>query len=366
MDKMAAIAGLWFLFGLAVFSSSQTNPWEREWNETLAAAREEGKVVVHGPPNRIVRREVPARFTARFGIPVEYLGGQTTEIASRLRSERGADIYTVDVFLSGVGTTGPILYPEKMLDPLKPLLILPEVVDPSKWKKGKLWFVDPEEKYVLRLLNYANAVLYLNTRHAKPEEFQSIRDLLHPKWRGKISAFDPTISQGLNTAALFYIQLGEEFVRRLYVDQQPAISRDSRQIADWLGRGTYPISIDGSSAQVDQMRQDGLPVMNVYSLPDLAGPVTAGSGVVALANRAPHPNAARVFINWIASREGLDVYARAYLHATTRADIDEASFVPAGQIPRPGIRYFDDSDWKFTTVDKQKVKAIMNEMMKLR
>ena len=44
-----------------------------------------------------------------------------------------------------------ILYREKLLDPLKPALLLPEVTDPTKWKKGGLWFIDPEDKYVLRL-----------------------------------------------------------------------------------------------------------------------------------------------------------------------------------------------------------------------
>lgn len=105
--------------------------------------------------------------------------------------ERRAKFYTMDVFMPGIGTASRILYPEKIIDPLKPLLLLPEVVDPSKWKKGKPWFVDPEEKYVLRLFNHISDSFYINTDHVKPEEIRSAQDFLNPKWKGKISTEDP-------------------------------------------------------------------------------------------------------------------------------------------------------------------------------
>lgn len=83
-----------------------------------------------------MRRELPPAFRAKFGIPIEYIGRRGSEVAAQLRVERRAGFNTVDVVITGVGTVATILYPEKMLDPLKPALILPEVVDPSKWKKG--------------------------------------------------------------------------------------------------------------------------------------------------------------------------------------------------------------------------------------
>ena len=160
--------------------------------------------------------------------------------------------------------------------------------------------------------------------------------------------------------------MGEEFVRKLYVDQQPVISRNTRQLADWLGRGVYPISLDGSTATVKRMREDGIPVMNIYGLPDLPATITSGTGMVLLVNRAPHPNAARVFVNWIASKEGLEVYARAYGHATARNDIDEASFLPPEEILRPGANYFDTSVWEYSVTGKEKVRSRMEEILRLR
>ena len=347
---------------------AQERGWEREWNEVLAAAKREGRVVVAGGPDPVVRRELPPAFLARFGIPVEYLGSRGGAVAARLRVERRAGFNTVDVMIIGVRTAATIFYPEKVLDPLRPALILPEVLDSSKWKRGKLPFVDPEEKYVLRLLSYVSPAFSINTRYVKLEEFKSIKDLLNPKWKGRISANDPTLStgRGTNRAALFYVQLGEEFIKRLYVDQKPTFSRSSRQIADWLGRGTYPISLDASQARVKRMQRDDFPVMIVYNLPDYTGSVTAGQGVMVLMNKAPHPNAARVFVNWIASKEGLEVYARAYKHSATRNDIDELSFLRPEEIPRPGVNYFDDGNWEFTVIEKEKVRSRLKEMLRSR
>ena len=354
---MVALFLLLICFALPAWG--QEKGWEKRWNEIVAAAKREGKVVVAGVPDPVVRLELPTAFQARFGIPVEYIGRRGSQVVGQLRVERRAGFNTIDVVLTGVGTAATTFHPEKMLDPIRPALILPEVVDPSKWKKGKLWFVDPEEKYILRLLNYASASLYINTDYVKPEEFKSVKDLLHPKWRGKISVFDPTVR--VATAAFLYTELGEEFVKKLYIDQKPAISRSSREIADWLARGTYPISLDGSQGRVKRMQDDGFPVMSIYHLPGLPSKVSAGQGMVTLMNKAPHPNAVRVFLNWLASKEGLEVYARAFNHPVTRNDIDESFLVPE-EIPRPGGNYFDTSNWATVTV-KEKVMLHMKELL---
>jgi len=353
----------WLLIvGLATSVWAQEKGWEKEWNRILAAAKREGKVVVAGVADPVVRRKVPAAFKARYGIPVEFLGHRSSSVAGKLGIERRVGVYTIDAFLSGLGTASRILYPPKWIDPIKPVLILPEVVDPSKWKKGKLWFADPEEKYILRLLNYTSAVLFINTDYVKPEEFKSIKDLLNPKWRGKISVIDPTAR--VSTAAYLYAVLGEEFVKKLYIDQKPAISRSVRQIDDWLGRGTYPISLDAGQARVKRMQDDGFPVMSIDHLPGLKSTVTAGQGMVSLLNKPPHPNAVRVFLNWLTSKEGLEVYGRAWSHPVTRNDIDELSFVVPEEIPRPGGNYFDTGSWEFTVTVKEKVILRMKELLK--
>ncbi len=361
MAKLLALA----LLLCASVASAQTSDWKSRWDQLAAAAQKEGKVVVLGPPDARVRQEVPAAFKARFGVTVEYIGGRSNEASAKLRAERTAGVYSVDVVFAGSDSMAGVYYAEKMLAPLKPELFLPDAADPSKWKRGSLWFSDPEQTYVLRLFNTAGPALYINTDHVKPGELKTARDLLNPKWQGKISAHDPTVSgSGVGQATRFYLQFGGDFVRKLYVDQKPIIARDRRQLTDWVARGTYPISLDGEDDTLERLRKEGLPIQAVYKLDDMRGTLSAGIGQMALVDRAPNPNAAKLFVNWMASKEGLEIFARARGEVPTRNDINAAAFLPAEVIPEEGATYFDMHDWVMGVAERKKVMAIMQELLK--
>ncbi len=335
---------------------------QKEWNDSMAGAKKEGRVVVATSPDPVMR-EIAAKFKARFGITLEHLAGSSSQLAARLQSERQAAINSVDVFLGGIQTVANVLYPQKMLDPLKPSLMLPEVVESKKWKKGRPWFVDPEEMYVLRVYSTITGLLHINTDHVKPGELSKAADLLRPKWRGKIATEDPTVAgSGSNTAARIYLQMGEEFVRRLYLDQKLMITRERRQLTDWLARGTYPIAFGAQSSDVEQMRKEGFPLKEIYGFADMPPALTGSPWLLTLMNKAPHPNAARIFVNWIVSKEGLEIYARAEGRAALRTDTDE-SFIPPEQVPKPGVDYFDTFDWEFTVNEKEKIRLRMKEIL---
>jgi iron(III) transport system substrate-binding protein len=351
---------------VATFASGSMAQAQKSWNEILAAAREEGKVVVTGPPNAEVRKALPAAFKARFGITMEYIGGPGGDAASRLRTERNAGAgISVDAMLAGGTTVAPILHREKMIDPIKPVLMLPEVLDTSKWRRGQLSFMDPEQQYILKLADTRTPLLHINTRLVKPEELRSSGDLLDPKWKGKIALMDPTVpGTGNNTAAQLYAQRGEEFVKRFYLDQKPAISRDTRQLTDWLARGTYPIVFGAEDSEAIKLRkEDGLPLLAVQGLSDLPSSVTSGFGLLTLVKDAPHPNAAKVFVNWIASKEGQETFARALGVAPLRSDIDATAFLPAEMIPQAGVTYFDTTDWEYTMATREKVRVLMKAVL---
>jgi iron(III) transport system substrate-binding protein len=297
---------------------------------------------------------------------MEYLGGRSSELAGRLRAERQAGIHSIDAAFAGIQSMALTFHREKMLQPLKPALQLPEVVDGKKWKKGKLWFSDPEDQYILRIANSVTTMFHINTSEVKPDELRSAEDLLNPKWKGKIALQDPTIpGSGSNQAAHLYYQLGEDFVKQLYVDQKPMISRDTRQITDGLARGTYPITLGAEDADVEKLRKEGIPLAILEKFSDLYPEISASFGQVALLDNAPHPNAAKVFVNWIASKEGSEVFNRAMGTVPTRNDIDE-SFVPAQIIPREGVQYFDTYDWEFTVTKKEMVRKRMKELLQAR
>jgi len=359
--KNSLFSALWLIL-LVLPAPAQETTWEREWNEIVGKAKKEGKVVVMGSADPVLRKELPPAFKSKFGITLEYLGGRGSANSVKLLMERQAGVYSADAVMAGPGTMAEY-YTEKAIDPLKPSLILPEVLDASKWKRGGLWFADPEQRFVLRLYYYIDGgLLSINTQNAKPQDFASIKELLNPKWRGKISVFDPTVSgTGNNDATRYFLLFGEDFVKKLYIDQKPAISRDKRQLADWLGRGSYAVSVSSETEFIMAMKQQGVPV-DMIAPPDAPGTVSSGNGQIALFNKAPHPNAARVFVNWIASREGVELLGKARQKPTTRNDVDESYALP-WEIPRPGLKYFDAYDWEFNA-KRDKVRLWVTDLLR--
>jgi iron(III) transport system substrate-binding protein len=334
----------------AAGTAAAPEEWQQQWDALVAAARQEGTLVLSGPPTPAVRTEVPAAFKRRFGIDVEYLAVRSGEVMARLEAERAAGQYTVDVMLTGASTLYNVGYPRKMFAPLPPALILPEATDPTKWQAGRVWYGDPEQQYILRLSNQMTFIVAVNTDYVRPEELGSWHDLLDPKYRGKISSDDPTVAGAGSNRVMYLIRsLGEDYVRALFRDQQVAISREERQLSDWLARGQHPISLSAGTNDVVNLRQEGFPIAVVLTnRPEAPGMVTAGFGMIALLEPAPHPNAARLFVNWIAGPEGNEVYNRAQVNASVRTDLDN-SWMPDFAVPRPGVPYLDGYSWEWVT-----------------
>lgn len=361
---MRRFLALWFLLWPALPALGQTRASEKAWNAIVEAAKQEGRVAVAGSPDPVMRNEIVPKFKERYGIAVEFIAGRSSEITARVKTERAAGIFSVDVYLAGPDTTAVTLYGEKMIDPLRPLLVMPEVADATKWKRGKIWFPDPEERYVVRAFSSVATMMFINTDYVKPEEMRAAKDLLHPKWRGKISAEDPTTTgSGSNAAARFYHDLGEEFVRKLYIEQKVVRTRERRQMTDWLARGTQPVCLNCREDDVRPLIKEGFKIVEIFELADLPGSVNGSPWMLSLANRAPHPKAAQLFANWILSREGLGIYARGYGSVSLRNDLDE-SYLNPGNLPKPGVKYFDDTDWNWIVTGRRAYREKVWQLLK--
>ena len=355
---------------MALFAASgalaQSEDWKKTWDETLAAARKEGKVTVVGSPDPVMRNEVIPAFERRYpGIKVDYLAGRSAEISERVKLERGSGLLLVDAYLSGPDTQYSILHAEKLIDPLDSYLILPEVRDGKNWKPGKLWYMDKDGAYVLRLFNSVDSILFVNTAFVKLEDVKKATDLINPKFQGKISSEDPTSDRGSggNTAANIYSQLGGDYAKKLYVDQKVTISRDRRQLTDWLARGTYPLCLTCRNDDVAPLLKEGFKLVEVYELEGLKGRVNSSPFMLSVANRPAHPNAVKVFVNWLAGKEGLEIYSRGYGAATLRTDVDE-SFLDPRIIPKKDVTYPDDAAPSWRSVDKLEYGAKIRAMLK--
>jgi iron(III) transport system substrate-binding protein len=324
------------------------------WDALVTTAQQEGKVVVSGPPVPDARTKLPAAFKQRFNIDVEYLAVNSSQLASRIESERAAGQYTMDVSLGGPDTVYGTFLPNKWLDPLKPELLLPDVVDPSVWPTGGPWFRDPSGEMSLQLFNTISPVGYINTSSLSPDEVRTADDLLNPKWKGKIASYDPSVNGGgLIAGSLIYVTKGADFARQLYQGQEVAYTRDYQQIADWVAHDSYPICLAVTPVYMNQYQ--GAVQAQEWVPPDLPTATAGGYGIVSLWNQAPHPNAAKVFANWIASKDGVSVYGAIDQSAPVRTDVDASAWVPPHLIPTPGREYFDMFEYKYVMEQRQPI-----------
>ena len=361
---MKKIFALLMSVAFAPAAWAQAADWQKQWDETLAAARKEGKVVVIGSPDPVMRNQLIPDFIKKYGIQVEYLVGSSSQLAARIQTERSSGIYSVDVYLSGAGTTVTTLYPAKMLDPIKPMLIHPDVTDGKKWKRGAPSFIDPEGQYIMMLFSTVNDTLLINTDFVKPEEMKHVNDLINPKWKGKIVSEDPRLGgSGANTAVHLYVGMGPDYVKKVYIDQKPTFSRDRRQLTDWLARGTYPICLTCRIDDAKALIKEGFKLHEVFELEGIANRVNSAPLLMTYANKAPHPNAAKIFINWFAGKEPLEKYSRDYEAVTLRTDTDE-SFLDPRMIPKPGVQYPDDTEFEWLLHGRKETTEKVRELLK--
>jgi ABC-type Fe3+ transport system substrate-binding protein len=252
------------------------------------------------------------------------------EISQRMMSERRAEKFAVDLYISG-NTSPRIFHRAKMLEPVKPLLLLPEVVDASGWYEGKHHYNDAENRYIFVFEGTPRSGdITFNTKVVHAAEIKSYWDLLNLKWKGKIVTVDPLLPGPISAAQIFFYKhpnLGAEFLRRLYADTDITILRSNEQLMDWLSAGKYAFGI--GARDVDMAMLQGLPLMQFLpgSLKE-GSSVTAYNGTLSYFNRALHPNAAKVAANWLLSREGqtawLDSNQRTGgLHDSLREDISK-------------------------------------------
>jgi iron(III) transport system substrate-binding protein len=355
-------------FNTTALAAESRPSWRADWDKTLAAAEKEGVVSAYifdaGP---LSEETVQAFERAYPKIKVNQLRGRGNDLGPRIIAERRAGKYLVDVFAGGKGTAFATLYVGRVLDPINTLLVLPEVADETKWWRVKHKYVDPEGKYIFAYVGNAGAVeINYNSNAVNPKEFTSYWDLTQPRWKGKIAASDPRM-RGMDNPVLFFYyhpKLGPEFIRKLYGESDVSIARDYRQPVDWLASGKFLLCIPCVSDEMDRAMKQGLPVGQIIGLKE-GGTLSSSGGTLSLLQNAPHPNAAKVFINWLLSRDGqLQVQKGRKGRLLTpsnslRTDIPKND-LPEDSLRKDGVDYFDADDDRNS--DRRPADKLFNEI----
>lgn len=342
-------------------------PWQSEWDKTLSMAKKERQLKVYTSLEPSVIRPLLENFKSKFGIEGESLAGRGPEVIPKMFAERRAGLFTVDVYIGG---TDPILYmlkPAGALVPLKTQLFLPEVLDPKLWYKDTLPWVDKEQSFILQTKGGPEpGELVLNTTLIKKGELTSYHDLLQPKYRGKLNLTDPTISGRGNKwfgAVLFFKSLDLDYMKAL-AGQELMLTRDKRLQIDWVAKGKHLVAMLPNSPQYREFLDAGAP-LDYIRVKESKLVLGGGSSGVSLVENQPHPQAARLFLNWFLSKEGQTIFSRVFSYQSFRVDVP-VDHLPSDQVRAPDVDYPVESEafLEFVSRASQQAKDIFGPFLR--
>ena len=338
-----SVAAMIFCVAIATIAG-RAGAAQARWEDIVGAAEKEGEVTVYATNSvgdlQVIWNEFKRKFPK---IRLNSVGISTTsEIVTKIMAERRAGQFLVDVLLGAPGATYNSFYRGKALDPMPPALVLPEVTNLSNWWKGKHRYVDPEGQFVfVYQSSLYGPPVYTNTKLVKLDSIRSVWDILDPKWKGKIIGLWPRANY-VSTALLFmyhHPQVGPKFLERLYSEMDLTYFSDFRQGTDWLAAGKYQICV---LCRLRHAQEQGLPVAEVspYHFKEAPG-IGSNNGAIVLMNNHPHPNAAKVFINWYLSREGQIAFRQANNTAEDDTTTSMREDLPLSVVPEPARRRKD-------------------------
>lgn len=307
-----------------------------EWDTIVAAGKREGKLAIMGPPGDQVRGVLVDNFQKQYGITVDFTALPGNQATGKINLERQAGQYNYDILVAGSAGSLDSLIPNKALDPLAPALILPEVKDPKNWRGNALPLIGPNGE-ILVMTPYQRGTLFYNKNLMKGDEIKSYKDLLDPKWKDKLQMDDPRRpGPGNATAIFFYLHpdLGPDFIKAL-AKQNVTLQNDYQQEIDIVGQGRAPLMIGAVDYLAEARMKQGAPIGIVEPAKIKEGTdVSAASGNVSIMNKAPHPNAAKVYVNWLLTKDEQEAYARANVFTDARSDVN-ADWVEPWRAPAP-------------------------------
>jgi iron(III) transport system substrate-binding protein len=277
-------------FAAAVPAAGQVP--DAEWKKVIDAAKKEGKVVVYnGAVGTPVLPKVASAFEAKYGVRMELLEARASELRERIRTEQASGKILGDVSHNG-STTTALQLAEGTFQPHGPLPNAKRPVAP---------FATDETRIPIYVITYG---ILVNTDMVKPaDEPKTWQDLLNPRWKGKLLSDD---MRALGGGAVFFMvttqKFGKEYHEKL-AQQGPHMNRDLRGNYPRIARGEYPVYFPFTLP--DTLDLKGLPVKPI--MPPEGSPYVRFDG--AIFKGAPHPNAARLFLDFLLSDEGQLLYA---------------------------------------------------------
>jgi len=257
----------------------------------IEAARREGKLAFYTAMDLPVAERFAKAFEAKFsGIAVRVERSGAERVFQRIAQEQASNIRVVDVVNTADGAHIIVWKRNGWLAPYVPEDVARHC--PEQYR-------DPDGMSALTRVWLSS--LGYNTSLVKPEDApKSFADLLDPKWMGKMVKGHPAYSGTIMTATFQIARdLGWGYLEKL-ARQKIMQVQSSTDPPKKLALGERAVMADGNDYNLIQLKERGQPVEVVY--PSEGTPFVTGP--TAIFKSAPNPNAARLFQNWLHSREG--------------------------------------------------------------
>jgi len=261
----------------------------------VEAAKKEGKVVWYTSLALPSAEKVAKLFEAAYpGIKVDVNRTGSERILSRVMQELQAGIKNVDVIHTSDAGHFVLLKNKSLLTKYTPAGV-------DRFPAG---FKD-KDGYYYGLRATVNVIAYNTKAVTAAEAPKTWKDLLDPKWKGKMVTAHPGYSGVIATHVLALVnQYGWDFFKQL-AQNKLMLVQSAVDPAGVVASGERPVAVDGGEYTFYQTRKKGNPVELVYpkeGVPLVVSPTAIAAG-------APHPNAAKLFTDFSFTREVQQVMA---------------------------------------------------------
>lgn len=318
------------LAGRADAVLAATNP---QWQRLIDAAQREGQLSLYtlvGDPFV----EMAKTFGKKYGIEVEITQGRISDLSTKMLAEREAGKYTVDALYQTWSVMNETLLPARALAPVKPAIVSPDALNRTKWVDGQIKFLDKGKTYLPVIGRLPALIFAYNTQLLDPRnEPKTLEQLLEFKGKIQLSMLG---ASGDDYLQWMYWGGHQKFLKALGALKPPMVADLTAGFRS-LARGDFTILMGGTQVRIDPLVRQGLPLKAVGFLPrerPTVGMVTYNAATPALVTRAPHPNAAKLFVNWMLGREGGTLAAKAGGNESLRKDVpkDRTVLLPYDRI----------------------------------